>query len=165
MRRHLYFLLFVAISSLAFWVPIKQLITFSLTHDYGSHILLIVPLSVYLVYLKRDEVFSEIGVNLVTGPVLFVLGLILLVAARSYPPLRREMLSVEVLALVVLWIAGFILCYGTGAFIKAQFPLLFLLLLVPCVLHESPNFSENGLADDPRHVERPRLFSPAPGAQ
>ena len=131
MRRHLYFLLFVAISSLAFWVPIKQLITFSLTHDYGSHILLIVPLSVYLVYLKRDEVFSEIGVNLVTGPVLFVLGLILLVAARSYPPLRREMLSVEVLALVVLWIAGFILCYGTGAFIKAQFPLLFLLLLVP----------------------------------
>jgi exosortase len=129
--RHLYFCLFVAISSLAFWVPIRQLITFSLTHDYGSHILLIVPVSVYLIYLKHDEVFSDLRGNIVAGLILFALGLTLLVAARSYSPLRTDRLSVEILALVVLWMAGFILCYGTRAFIKAQFPLLFLLLLVP----------------------------------
>jgi exosortase len=130
-RRHLYFCLFVAVSSLAFWVPISQLIAFSLTHDYGSHILLIVPVSVCLIYLKRDEIFSDLRVNLVAGSILFALGLILALAAHRYSPLRREMLSVESLALVVLWIAGFILCYGTGAFMRAQFPLLFLLLLVP----------------------------------
>jgi exosortase len=109
----------------------SQLITFSLTHDYGSHILLIVPVSVCLIYLKRDEIFSDLRVNLVAGSILFALGLILVLAAHRYSPLRREMLSVESLALVVLWIAGFILCYGTGAFMRAQFPLLFLLLLVP----------------------------------
>jgi exosortase len=129
--RHLYFCLFAAVSSLAFWVPIRQLITFSLTHDYGSYILLIVPVSVYLIYLKRDEVFSDLRVNLVAGPIVLALGLILLLAARGCPPLRTERLSVEILALVVLWMAGFILCYGTSAFIKAQFPLVFLLLLVP----------------------------------
>ena len=112
-------------------MPISQLITFSLTHDYGSHILLIAPVSVYLIYLKRDEVFSDLRVNIVAGLLLFALGLTLLVAARSYSLLRREVLSVEILALVVLWIAGFILCYGTAAFVKAQFPLLLLLLLVP----------------------------------
>lgn len=131
MRRHLYFCLFVAASSLAFRVPISQLITFSITHDYGSHILLIAPVSACLIYLKRDEVFSDLRVNLLAGPMLLVLGLILLWAARSYSPLRTDRLSGEILALVVLWMAGFILCYGTSAFMKAQFPLLLLLLLVP----------------------------------
>lgn len=129
--RHLYFCLFVAVLSLAFWVPIKQLITFSLAHDYGSHILLIIPLSAGLIYLEREEVFSGAGVDLVAGLIVLVLGLILLLAARDFSPLQSEKLSVEILALVVLWISGFVLCYGTGAFLKAQFPLLFLLLLVP----------------------------------
>jgi exosortase len=130
MRRHFYFCLFVAVSSVAFSVPIKQLIAFSLTHDYGSYILLIVPVSVYLIYLKRDDVFSERRGNVVAGSLLLALALTLPIAARNYP-LLIEKLSVEILVLALIWIAGFIFCYGTAAFTKSQFPLLFLLLLVP----------------------------------
>ncbi len=130
-RRHIYFCLFLILSTLPFWGPIKQLITFSLTHDYGSHILLIIPLSAGLIYLEREEVFSDPGVNIVAGSIVLVLGLILLLAARDFSPLQSEKLSVEILALVILWISGFVLCYGTDAFLRAQFPLVFLLLLVP----------------------------------
>src|SRR4051812_12464407 len=79
----LYFWLFAAASSLAFWAPIRNLITFSVTHDYGSHILLIAPLSIFLVYLKRQKIFS-VQVDstrkqtIVAGSGLFLLALILL---------------------------------------------------------------------------------------
>src|SRR5205823_381599 len=63
--------------------------------------------------------------------IFLVLTLMLLFVAGSYLVLRKERLAVEIVALVVMWVEGFILCYGTSAFIKAQFPLLFLLLLVP----------------------------------
>src|SRR2546423_1159793 len=127
----MYFCLFLILSTVVLWGPVKQLIAFSLAHDYGSHILLIIPLSAGLIYLERDEVFSDLRISPVVGPILLVLSLLLLLAARDYSPLQSEKLSIEILALVVLWISGFILCYGTGAFLKAQFPLLFLLLLVP----------------------------------
>jgi exosortase len=135
-RRNIYFVFFVAVSSLTFWVPIRQLIEFALSHDYGSHILLIAPLSVFLVYLKRREMFSDVQVSshhkrtIIAGSSLFLLGLVLLLVS-NYQPLQTDKLSLEILSLVTLWISGFILCYGTESFVKARFPLLFLLLLVP----------------------------------
>jgi len=42
-----------------------------------------------------------------------------------------EYLWMRVLALVVLWISGFVFCYGIPAFQAARFPLLFLLLFIP----------------------------------
>ena len=53
----LYFWSFVAVSCLVFWAPIRNLITFSLAHDYASHVLLIAPLSIFLIYLRRHEIF------------------------------------------------------------------------------------------------------------
>ncbi|MGH9515282.1 MAG: exosortase/archaeosortase family protein [Terriglobales bacterium] len=121
---------------MAFWGPIGNLIAFSLTHDYGSHVLLIAPLSIFLIYLKRHEVFPDVQANsdrkrtIMAGSGLFLLGLIFLLVSR-YQPLNPEKLSLEILSLVMLWISGFILCYGSESFTKARFPLFFLLLLVP----------------------------------
>src|SRR4051812_15593516 len=135
-RRNLYFYLFVAVSSLAFWVPISQLVTFSLSHDYGSHILLIVPLSIFLIYLRRHEIWSDVQAApkrkeiIIAGSSLFLLALIFLLISK-YQPLSTEKLSLEILSLVTLWISIFVFCYSTESFIKARFPLLFLLLLVP----------------------------------
>jgi exosortase len=130
-----YFWLFVAVSCLAFWVPIKNLIAFSLLHDYGSHILLVAPLSIFLVYVKRQETFSvqletDSKTTIIAGSSLLLLALIFLWASR-YEPLAAEKLSLQILSLVILWISVFVFCYGTGSFTKARFPLLFLLLLVP----------------------------------
>lgn len=135
-RAHFYFLLFTTVSLLAFWVPIKNLIAFSLTHDYGSHILLILPLGGLLLYFNRYKIFSDIQVNsdrkgtIIGGSGLFLLGLIFLLLSK-YQPLNAEKFSLEILSLVILWISGFIFCYGSESFVKARFPLFFLLLLVP----------------------------------
>ncbi|MCU1270100.1 MAG: eight transrane protein EpsH [Acidobacteriaceae bacterium] len=136
-RRTLSFAIFLVASGFVFWAPLKQLVGFAVGHDYGSHILLIVPVSILLVYLRRDEVFSDVKVNsrrkgnIIAGSSLFLLGSVLLLGARRYPPLQAQRLTIEILLLVVLWISGFVLCYGREAFIRARFPLLFLFLLVP----------------------------------
>ena len=134
-RRHLYFLCFVLGSLLVLWVPLRKLINFSLTHDYGSHIVLIGPASAYLIYLKRRQVFSKVQTNVFTGSSLFLAGAISWLAAHHYSLLHSDYFSLEVVAIIVLWISGFILCYGSQAFRAARFPLLFLLLLIPI-----PNF-------------------------
>jgi len=64
------------------------------------------------------------------GSCLVLLGLIFLLASK-YQPLSADKLSLEILSLVFLWLSIFIFCYGTESFIRARFPLLFLLLLVP----------------------------------
>jgi exosortase len=56
------------------------------------------------------------------------LGVLLL---SRYQVLSADKLSLEILSLVILWISAFVYCYGRESFIKARFPLLFLLLLVP----------------------------------
>jgi exosortase len=132
---HFYFWLFAAVSCLAFWVPIRNLITFSFSHDYGSHILLVAPLSIFLIYLRRHEIFSSLQVGLnqtttIAGSSLLLLALIFLCASR-YEPLAAEKLSLQILSLVILWMSVFVFCYGIESFTKARFPLLFLLLLVP----------------------------------
>src|SRR2546429_9414890 len=59
-RPDFYFWLFVTGSCLAFWAPVRNLITFSLTHDYGSHILLIVPLRISLIYLRLHQTGADV---------------------------------------------------------------------------------------------------------
>ncbi len=134
-RRNIYFLFFVVASLLAFWFPIKQLVEFVISHDYASHILLIAPVSVFLVYLKRQNIFSvQFDPNrkkmIIAGSGFFLLGLMFLLGGK-FQLLSAEKLSLEILSLVTLWISAFVFCYGRESFIKARFPLLFLLLLVP----------------------------------
>jgi exosortase len=132
-RRHIGFLLFLVGSGLVFYVPLRKLISFSLTYDYGSYIVFIIPISSYLIYQKRHEIFSRVHVDFSAGSVLFLAGIILWwFAARYLPPSSPNIsFSLVVLAIVIIWLAGFIFCYGAGAFAIGSFPLLFLLLLVP----------------------------------
>jgi exosortase len=132
---YFYFWSFVAVTCLVFWGPTRNLITFSLAHDYASHVLLIAPLSIFLIYLRRHEIFSvQVHSNrkptIITGSGLFLLGLSFLLASK-YQPLSAEKLSLEILSLVVLWFSAFNFCYGSESLIRARFPLLFLLLLIP----------------------------------
>jgi exosortase len=134
-RRNIYFALFVVASLLVFWAPIRNLVEFVIFHDYASHIPLIVPLSIFLVYLKRQKIFSvQVGSTrkqtIVAGSGLFLLALIFLLISK-YQPLSTEKLSLEILSLVMFWLSIFVCCYGPESFVKARFPLLFLLLLVP----------------------------------
>jgi exosortase len=132
-RRDFGFVLLIAASVAVFWKPLRSLFSFSLTRDYASHIILIVPVSAYLTYLKRTEIFSTVKTGVIPGSILFLTGTILwwLAEKSAVSPLRDNQLSLITLAIVVIWISGFIFCYGTRAFAMNRFPLLFLLLLVP----------------------------------
>jgi exosortase len=128
---HFYFLLFVLGSICVCWKPLETLIEFSLSHDYGSHVLLIAPTSAYLIYTKRRSIFARARIDFRAGVSLLVPGAILWWTAHIYLRAGVNYLSVAILALIVLWISAFILCYGTHAFRAARFPLLFLVLMIP----------------------------------
>lgn len=131
-RRHLMFVIFSLASLALFWIPLKGLITFSLSHDYTSHIFLVVPASVYLIYRKRGEIFAAQTGPSVESALLLGSASFLWLAVTYFPvSANNDQLSLSIFAIVVVWIAGFIFCYGTPAFALARFPLLFLFLLVP----------------------------------
>src|ERR1700693_1052441 len=129
LRRHLYFLLLALASSFLFWGTVRSLVRFAFTHDYDSHIFLIVPISAYLIYRKRHEIFSNVRWDFVPGVSLFLAGAILglLAALNAHFNTTENYLWMRVLALVVLWISGFVFCYGLPAFRAARFQLLYLL--------------------------------------
>jgi len=131
-RRHVGFLGFGLVSLFVFWKPLRALVDFALTHDYASHIILVIPASAYILYRKRRAVFQDMQVNMGVGLalVLVVGGLLWIYRypAKFFP---AGQLSIVILACVVFWISGFVLVYGARASAKARFPLLFLLLMVP----------------------------------
>ena len=131
-RRHLRFLSFLAASSLVFWGSLRTLTRIALAHDYDSHILLVVPISAYFLYRKRHDVFSSVRWDYVRGLVLFLLGTAFGVMSVFMHQFRSvDYIWIRVIALVILWIGGFIFFYGVPAFRAARFPLLFLVLLLP----------------------------------
>ena len=130
--RHLGFLVFLLASALVFWMPLRRLISFSLTYDYGSHIIFIIPVSAYLIYVKRDEIFPKAQPSRLLGSVLALAGAVLSwVAEKGSPSLEGNYFSLLIFAIVIIWISGFLFFYGASAFRIASFPLLFLVLLVP----------------------------------
>lgn len=131
-RRGVYFGLLLAASCLLFWMPLKDLALFATTHDYGSHIFLIVPISVCLIYLKAGQVFANVQSDVVPSLLMFLTGGGLKWAAHALSARGGSgYLGLEIVALLLFWMAAFIVCYGVHAFRTALFPFLFLLLMVP----------------------------------
>jgi exosortase len=133
-RRHAMFVAFIVISSLAFYKTLGAVIRYSLaSSDSSSHIVLIPIISFFLLYLERQRIFSVTRASIVPGASLALLGILLdwLVNRSSIPQEGNWRLCLETLCVVLVWIAGFLLCYGFAALRAAAFPLLFLLLMVP----------------------------------
>ena len=90
-------------------------------------------MSAALIYLHRKRIFTGQRYSLSTGLPLMIVGIVLFCLSQTQlstlSPNGR--LSVSVLAIVLVWIAGFTLCYGVRCFLAALFPLLFLLLMIP----------------------------------
>ncbi len=133
-RRHAMFVAFILTSSLAFYKTLSALIRYSLaSSDSSSHIVLIPIISFFLLYLERQRIFSVTRTSIVPGATLALLGILLywLVNRSSFSQAGNRQLSLETLCVLLVWMAGFLLCYGFAALRAAAFPLLFLLLMVP----------------------------------
>ena len=135
--RNMLFLIFVIVSLFVFQIPLRALLHYSLWGDnhYGkySYTMAIPFIGMALVFFERNKIFSNVQYCIRAGVILLLTGLILnWFAERALPQLGADnSLSTKILALVIFWLAGFILCYGTRALRAGAFPLLFLLLTVP----------------------------------
>jgi exosortase len=103
----------------------------SLRSDTFSYIPFIPFISAYLIYEKRQSIFSQGGTSSPVG--LLAIGILLLFVNRNHAVLsyHHDYLTLVTVSMVLIWIGGFTLCYGSRSLRTAVFPLLFLFFMAP----------------------------------
>jgi len=130
--RTLCFLGLITISIAFAWRDLVAVVRAALQVDQYTHILIIVPLSVALIYLEARSVFQNVSYAPAAAA-----GLVATAAVFAYFPGHAgalgtgDVLSLSMFCFAGWWISAFVLAYGRQSFRKARFPLLLLLLLVP----------------------------------
>jgi exosortase len=132
-RAHTAFVGLVILSVIIFWKTFHSLTLFSLDHESSSHILLIPLMSIYLLWTERSRIFQVVRPSRVPGATLVLAAIALYLFTASHWSVQdpEQFLPGATLAIVLLWLGGFLLCYGVAAWRRASFSLLFLLLMVP----------------------------------
>jgi exosortase len=130
---HLFCVAFWLLSIGTFWGPLNELLSLSLHETRYSHLIVIPLISACLLYWKRCEIFRATAYELriVIPLVLAAVGAGWWFSLRLFSAPGEYRLSFLILAVLVAWVAVFLLCYGLRALRPARFPLLFLLLMVP----------------------------------
>ncbi len=132
-RRNLYFGCFMLLTVAVFQSPLRGLARLAYERDAYSHILLIPLISAFLILLDRRKIFAWVEYRLEAGTIAIMAGLAVFYAARARSASlgRTDELTLAALSLVVVWLGGFVGCYGLGALKAAAFPTLFLSLMIP----------------------------------
>jgi exosortase len=123
----------LTVSTFVFLPAISELLRAAYQNDEYTHILLVLPVSLCLIYLegKNVSVRPEYAPSL--GLLLIFVSTAIWFAGNAHPLFlgSNGWLSLRILALVVLWIACIIGCYGVQVFRALLFPISFLILLAP----------------------------------
>ena len=130
--RKIVFLLFAAVALIMAYTPIRALYN-SDKSEYYSHIALIPLVSIYLIYIKRKEIFSKVNYLFVVGGPILLLGIALFLAGIMWGASldKNNYASLVVFSIFIFINGAFILLYGMQAYKAALFPLLFLIFIVP----------------------------------
>jgi exosortase len=127
-------LFFLLAISLVLWKqPLTSTLNLALVSDAHTHILLIVPVSLALIFVRTREAIATAAVERWAGAILLSVPL-LLRACTAWNITRlspSNALSLNMFALVIWWIGSVVVCYGVPTFWTLLFPLCFLLLVVP----------------------------------
>jgi len=112
---------------------LRDLISLAINNPTASHLVLVPFVSLGLILTRRDSIFRSVRSGghaavglLAAGAALTWYGGML----RASGP-EATTLALSMCALVVLWISGFLLCYGPQACLAARFPLSFLIFMIP----------------------------------
>ena len=151
-RRLLFYALWLVLSIVFFWKPCVALLRFSHVNDNASHIILIPLISAWLIYMGQKQIFRRVSFDYSLAGVLFTISVVICVWTLRSPATwtQADLLTNYALALVLLWISGFVLFFGRAALKNARFPLLFLFLTIPfpdTLLNRSLYFLQKGSAD------------------
>jgi exosortase len=131
--RWLLYSLWIGVSLVAFFRPLAAVVRFAANNDDASHIFLIPLVSACVIYLERRQIFERVTYDFTLAAPLFSAAAALGAATWLYRVSwsSSETLSAYMLALVLLWIAGFALFFGRAATRAARFSLRLLVLAVP----------------------------------
>jgi exosortase len=132
-EHHLWFLGLSILSFALFRLPLATLLSVSFLDDRYTHVLVIPLISACLVYFGRKSIFVEPRYCLSWGVPLLLLGVVffwMIQRSVSFSD-QNDYLFCAVFSLVCVWVAGFVVSYGTKALRAARFPLSFLILMVP----------------------------------
>lgn len=123
----------IAGSIAVWWQPLVSTLKLALGSDAYTHILLIAPLSVALIYFERSGVPYVPSRRGWAGWVLLSVALLLraLTAASFNAAPADILLSLSVFGLVLWWIGSVVVSFGSGIFRSHLFSLCFLFLVVP----------------------------------
>jgi exosortase len=125
--------IFLAVSLLAGWRPLAETFTLAARNDEYTHILLIFPISAFLIYLDRRLLRDLGALNGAAGSVFLsaaaLSALCVQIWRGSLNPGTH--LFAEMICLVLWWIGSFVLWFGLRAAREAAFPLCFLLGMAP----------------------------------
>jgi exosortase len=89
--------------------------------------------STFLIFRERQRIFSSVRPSKI-GIGVILLGAVLYWTGTSGPTTSQGgdgSLFVSALAVLLIWLGGFVSAYGLSAAREAAFPLLFLLLMIP----------------------------------
>jgi exosortase len=127
------FLFLCALPLALSWNLTAALCGLILRDDSFSQILLVPAVSCLIVFENRKAIFSEVTPGWIVGGAMVTPGLIVLAAARLnvwHLGLANQSV-LFVVSIVLIWLGAFALCFGSRAFRRACFPLLFLLFCIP----------------------------------
>ncbi len=122
-----------AISIAIWWGPLASLFALAWRDEPYTHILLILPMSAALVFMQWEPPAGMSRSSTAAGASLLLIAVLARAGLRSTAVLSAAdvRLSLNILSLVAWWMGAFIFSFGTGAFLRALFPLCFLLWMVP----------------------------------
>ena len=119
-------------SLMIWWHPLVITLRRGLGAEAYTHILLIVPLSIALIYLQSGTLRMSSESSASAGSLLLVGALLIAGFARWGSPGPDDLrLSFSMIALVTWWIASVVFCFGRRAFRSFLFPLCFLFWMGP----------------------------------
>jgi exosortase len=122
----------VVVAAAVFHGPLALVIRYSVSIDQYSQILVVAPISVFLLYMQRRRVFAKVAYSAVGGLLyLAFAGAFAYIATNSETMDPSNYISLSILLFSGCCIAAFLLCYGVRAFRAAAFPLFFLVLMTP----------------------------------
>ena len=116
-----------------FWTPLSTLIRFSFQEEHYSHIILVPAVTAVLLLYERRTVFTQVETSWKAGIGLLAAGALVGWWGLAYAgsPSENDRLFITTSSLVLMWIGGFMVCFGWSAVRAGLFPVLFLVLMVP----------------------------------
>src|SRR5215831_16268669 len=121
----------VVLSLLLFLGPVLALVRLALSQDDNSHLVIIPLISAILLYSERDRLPQQPPSEKILTGAFFLLATSIALGLHygAGSTIVGLQLSGWILALILVWIAGFTFFFGKAALRAASFPFLFLLLM------------------------------------